>query len=230
MNGFMCRVAVAVALCAATATAWSEPADAHAPFSRVTIGDATYRTANALSVAALLPLNPSIRTVLRVARACRGVEAHAFLGRRGAGIAAWVPDSLAGCLGVSGGGPTGSACLQSFRTPADQDPADLTNVATRRSLVMFAATGPEACADISTQVPGGVWGQTTVAVPGLPVDSLMLVKCQLQTGQGLVDYVAEYRPRVPASKAAFWIPDAWVNTSILTRLDGVPSCSGVGGG
>ncbi len=210
------------------------PADAQT-VSKITIGARTYYTADALSLAGKLPLNPGVRAVLGLVRRCPGVQAHAFLSltQLDGGVAAWAPGSLLGCLEVSGGGPAGGGpvrtpCLQAGRTPANQDPAGVANRPTApRSFVIFAATSVEACADISTQVPGGVWGQTTAPVAGLPAGSVRLVKCQIGTAQGLLDYFAEFRSRVPASKPALWLYDAYVNTGITRPLQNVPSCSGI---
>jgi hypothetical protein len=224
----MIRLACALVTVAAVLACAAAPAAAQT----ITIGGRTYFTADALSLAAKLPLNPGVRAVLGIVRSCRGVQAYGFLSANGygGGVAAWAPRNLLGCLEVSGGGPaTGSRnpCLQAGRTPADQDPAGVANrPPTTRSYVAFAATSATACADISTQVPGGVWGQTTRAIPGLASGSVMLVKCQSETSQGLLDYLAEFRSRVPASKATFTLSDAYVGTGITRPLANVPSCSG----
>jgi hypothetical protein len=224
----MTRLACALATVAAVLACAATPAAAQT----ITIGGRTYYTADALSLAAKIPLNPGVRAVLGIVRTCRGVQAYGFLSPSGldGGVAAWAPGNLLACLEVSGGGPaTGprTPCLQAGRTPADQDPAGVANRPPgTRYYVAFAASSATACADISTQVPGGVWGQTTRAISGLPSGSLMLVKCQSQTSQGLLDYLAEFRSRVPASKGTFSLYDAYVATGITRPLANVPSCSG----
>jgi hypothetical protein len=230
----MRRLAIAPVVSILLLASLLSPAGARAQtFRTVDVGAHRYYTADALAIASRIPgTSASFKLVMGVIRRCQGVRAHAFLPRSGGlavGLVAWLPASPSACLEVSGGGPDpGSPCLQTFRTPRNQDPAGLTNRPSGpRWFVLIAATTAQVCADMATQVPGGVWGQTTVAAGGAARGAVMLIKCQQQTAQGLTDYLAPYRDTVPATKPAYWYYDAFVNTGGLSTLSGVPRCSGV---
>lgn len=201
---------------------------------RLVIGGRTYWYGNVGSLASWLAPTQGIKLVLKLVNRCQGVRAFVFLSTsaqsRGVGIVAWLANDPRSCLGVTGGGPgggvSGSVCSQAVRTPAQQDPGNVAGLVGQppsRYFVYIGATSRQVCADLATEVPGGVWGRTIAPITGLASNSVILIKCQLIDGQGLIDYVAP-QTRLPSSKSTFWIYDAYVYTGITERLGGVPSC------
>jgi hypothetical protein len=199
------------------------------PVSVVNIGGHRYLTGDLKVLGSRFVKTTSIRFVLAAISQCRGVQVRGFVSTSGFGITASMPTSLAGCIETSGGGPGGGGpCVQGFKTPQIPDPTGVAGVPapTTRHYVMFAGSGSTVCRDISTQVPGGVWAQTGISVPGLPAGSVALVKCQLPTAEGIYDYLASYTPSLPASKSTYWFDDYYFDTGVTGRLAGVPACSG----
>jgi hypothetical protein len=195
---------------------------------RITIGNASYLAGSVPAVVGGIVKTPSVKTVLALIRACPRAQSWGFVSTRGAGVVAWVPDSIFRCFGVTGGGPLNSPCLQKFHTPLRPNPTRIPGVpASIRYFVLIAATSTATCADLSTQVPGGVWARTTATVGSVPRGTLEVVKCQVATTSGLVDFVAPFSRSLPVSKpGAFAIFDRFVGTG-ADRLDGVPRCNGV---
>lgn len=168
----------------------------------------------------------AVKYVLKLASLCKNAKAYFFASTKGGGVVAWLPTSLSGCFGVIGGGASTSPCAQEFRTPADQDPTRAVSpggVAAPTYHVFIAGTSELACRDLSTQVPGGIWARTKVAFAGLPAGSALLIKCQMQTPQGLVDNLAP-QTALPRSKSEWFVSDSYVTGGFL--FAGVPSCSG----
>jgi hypothetical protein len=220
------RLALPALVTVCLALGGSEGAVAQSSFGSVTIGNSAYLTGSVLEIASRIPRTTAVRFALTAIRSCQSARAYGFVStqRVAGGVVGWVPANLSGCFGVAGGGPGSSACLRAYRTPRQPDP---TGVSGGRSLpsyyVLFAATSPQTCADLSTQVPGGVWARLSVAAGGLSRGSVIVVKCQRNTTGGLFDYVAPYSTALPASKRAFWVADRNVATG-GDRLPGVPTC------
>jgi hypothetical protein len=214
------------------------------PVKKVQIGTTVYRAGDVQTLLGSFVRTGSINTVLRVVRLCKSASSWAFVSiqNRQGGIVAWMPNNPIQCLGVTGGGPgaggggpSNSPCLQAYRTPADQDPGGVhgQHGTAGRYYVFIAGTGGTICADLTTQVPGGVWGRTTAAVPGLPARSVIPIKCQEWRTDSfgkvrLVDYLAPLTSSLPANKSTFRLYDDYVETGIVNRLANVPSCSGTG--
>jgi hypothetical protein len=208
-----------------------------APIGYVAINGRTYGYGDALFALGRFAPWGVVRTIVNIARTCQGIRTVGFVSSQGAGIVAWVPNSFAGCVsvagggGVSGGGPvSGPPCLQVFRTPANRDPNRLsTDTNTLRYHVLIAGTSLDACADISTQVPGGFYARNLATdTAGLAQHETVLVKCQYLYNRRLVDVVV--RPalaRFPAARTSWRIYDSAVFTGTDEALVGVPSCVGV---
>jgi hypothetical protein len=197
------------------------------PVKVVTVNGTAYAAGDVVTFAQRITKTTSIRIVLNLIKACRNAGAWGFISSRGAGIVAWAPTRLGRCWGPMGGGPAFSPCLQGFTTPATPDPLGLGRGGFPQYRVLIAATNTATCADMSTQVPGGVWGRTGVAFRGYPAGSPMMVTCQYTDAQGyLRDYVATGVQTVPRSRAALWFYDAYFETG-GDRMDGVPGCSGL---
>src|SRR3954452_14896710 len=81
-----------------------------------TIGGTSYVAGDVPSLAGRIAKTPAVKLVLAAIKACPQAHAYAFVSTRGAGLVAWVPDSVFGCFGTSGGGPLSSPCLQGFHT------------------------------------------------------------------------------------------------------------------
>jgi hypothetical protein len=199
--------------------------------SVVTIGGRHYVTGNVVSLASRLVNTTDIRFVLSAIQSCRGFQVRVFVSTSGVGITAYVPLSFTGCFGTTGGGPggqVGGPCLQAFQTPQVPDPTGVAGIpgGQTRYYVLFAGTNSTVCADISTQVPGGVWARTTASVPGLPAGSVALVKCQFPSREGLFDYLAPPKSSLPASKPTYWLNDYYFDSGATNRLTGVPACYG----
>lgn len=196
------------------------------PARYLTINNTKYLAGNVPSLIQRVVRNPSAQLAFRLISQCRSARLWAFISTRGSGIVGWVPENIWQCVGTAGGGPSSpSWCFQAFHTPAVQDPAGVRGPPawSPRYYVLIAGTGPATCSDLSTQVPGGVWGRTTATVGGLPVGTNILIKCQRWAPQGLVDYVAP-ATGLPSSKHAYWMWDANMYTGTNQRLDGVPQC------
>jgi hypothetical protein len=225
------RAVVALLLAACLSGLLGQSASA-STVSVVSIGGRHYLTGNLQALGRKLVKTTAMRYVLDLVEQCRGVQVHGFVSSGGFGLTASVPLSSPGCLETPNGGPGGSVggpCLQGFETPYEPDPTGISGLpgGEPRYYVMFAGTSSTVCADISTQVPGGVWGRTAAAVPGLPAGSTELVKCQLNTPNGLADYLGQRTSSLPASKSTYWIYDSYFETNSTARLAGVPECSGV---
>lgn len=201
------------------------------PLSFVNIGGRHYLTGNVEALANRLVKTTDIRFVLAAVERCRGIQVRGFVSTGGVGLTAYLPASLSGCVETPNGGPgggVGGPCLQGFATPRIPDPTGVAHLPATplRYYVMFAGTGSTVCEDISTQVPGGVWAQTTTPISGLPAGSVALVKCQASTSNGLLDYLAQWTSSLPASKMTYWINDYYFATGATQRLTGVPACYG----
>jgi hypothetical protein len=220
--------ALALGLAAFCLAAAQSPQSQASPVSVVNIGGHRYLTGDLEALGSRFVKTTSIRFVLAAISRCQGVQLRGFVSTSGVGITAYLPTSLAGCIGTSGGGPGGAGpCVQGFKTPRYPDPTGVAGVTTQiRYYVMFAGSGSTVCRDVSTQVPGGVWARTGASVPGLPAGSVALVKCQLPTSKGIYDYLASYTSGLPASKSTYWLHDYYFKTGVTGRLAGVPACSG----
>jgi hypothetical protein len=209
-------------------------ADAAAP-KKIKIGKTEYYAGDLLSMASRMTKvtrNPAVKIALTAINLCKGNGVNAFgfasLSGKSGGVVAWAPADLSGCIGTSGGGPGGeifSPCFEGYRTPENQDPTGVSGGRTSgRSFVLIAGTSTQTCADLSTQAPGGVWGTTGLPVPGLPAQSVVVVKCQRMSGNVLLDLVAPYSNSLPAPKNTYWIDDSFVWTEYVQAIDGVPTC------
>jgi hypothetical protein len=188
----------------------------------VTIANRRFLVIDALAAVGRIP-HRTVKTLASLLRLCRAANAYGFAatGPVDVGVVAWIPTNLADCWAsgdVEGGGPgetdSPSPCLQGFRTP------DL------RLYVVFAGSSARVCSRISTQTPGGWQVTTRYASDGLPAGSEVRVKCQTWHQGAIWDYVAKSAPRLPASKAAYWLPDAQLPTG-YDWLPYVPRCSGM---
>jgi hypothetical protein len=189
----------------------------------VDIGGVRYYAGNAFNLAGSVAQAPQVRAILIAVMRCHEAGAWGFASSqaRGGGIVAWFPTNPLRCFdnettgGGPGGGPGIQPCFQLVRTPD------------RRYVVAIAATKPRVCADLSTQVPGGVSGRLTVAVGQFPRGSQVAVKCQYTDARGrLVDYVAPFARALPASKPTAWVYDQSLDTGLTYRISGVPACYG----
>jgi hypothetical protein len=225
MRKLIAVLGLALILIAFASPASAAPRSSQLPLGRVTIAGGTYWWANGVTFARLYARSTPLRIVLSAVRNCRKIGFYGFISTsRGAGVVGWAPTSLRGCLPVIGGGPGFAGCLQAMRTPYP-DPYGLSGLSFGRRYVLIAATSATTCRDLSTQIPGGIWANTTQAFNGLPGGSLTVIKCQAQAADGLWDFVAPYTNRLPASKYGVWIPDQYVATNVA-RWAGVPSCWG----
>jgi hypothetical protein len=199
------------------------------PIKYVKIGTTSYLAADMNTMASRLVRWPGLKAVLAAVRQCRGASAWGFVSRHGAGIAAWVPVRISGCFpSTSGGGPaTGSSftpCFQLYLTTNRPDPTGVSNGAAvpAHRAVLIAATNTQTCADLSTQVPGGVWGTHSNG-------RVVIIKCQYVATQGLADYlvlpIPNFKP--PTSRPTYVAYDRNVDTGGATWLSGVPHCGGV---
>jgi hypothetical protein len=121
---------------------------------KIKIGNSSYLTIP-VTRALRLVKSPYARFVASAISLCRGAGAHGFLALNGAavGVVAWVPTTLTGCFEVAGGGPgRWQPCVQFYRT------------ADGKYFVLYVGTNQRICADLSTQVPGGVEARTNTAL------------------------------------------------------------------
>jgi hypothetical protein len=222
----MALATLAVALCGFAAMASAAPTRPQPilPVGTVNIYGGTYWWFDGLAFAQRYAGISWLRTVVSVVRLCRNVRLYGFISlTRGAGVVGRAPTDLRGCLPVIGGGDA-AGCFQAMRTPYP-DPYGLSGLQLTRTYVLIAATSDNACRDLSTQVPGGIWTTTNTTFNGLPAGSVRVIKCQQRTTRGWWDFVAPYSSSLPASKrSAVWIPDDYVDTQ-YSRWNGVPSCN-----
>jgi hypothetical protein len=196
------------------------------PVRSVKINDTRYVAGNVPSLMRQVIPNPSVKFALKLLSQCRSANVWAFVSTRGLGVVGWVPENIWQCVQTAGGGPSRSWCFQTEKTPAVQDPGGVRGRPQRSSryYVLIAANGAWTCSDLSTQVPGGVWGRTTTATAGIPAGTNMLIKCQRTDHGRLADYVAPWTKSLPSSKRAYWVWDAYMYTGTNARLGGVPQC------
>jgi hypothetical protein len=193
----------------------------------IQIGSSSYHAGNPMELTSYIP-NKYVQLALSAINRCKAMQVTGFWSTQTAsgGVVAWAPTDVLACFErdsrVMGGGPGG--CTHLYRTPAEQDPTKISGRNWPEYFVLLAATNAQACADLSTQVPGGVWGKTTAPAQGLPSGSTVVIKCQRTSGQRILDYVAPYGAPLPISKAAAWIDDESVFTGITTKIPGVPEC------
>jgi hypothetical protein len=103
------------------------------------------------------------------------------------------------------------------------------DTSTLRYHVLIAGTNLDACADMATQVPGGVYARNLATdAAGLGQREIVLVKCQYLYNRRLVDVVVRPAPaRFPAARTSWRIYDSAVYTGTNDPLRDVPSCVGV---
>jgi hypothetical protein len=222
----------------ATASASESPrhdAAAHASLfglGTVNINGTTYGYGDVGKVSSYFVRTGPVNYVLKIASLCRGARAYFLWSpRTGGGVVAWLPTYLSGCLGVAGGGPGGpggasSPCAQAYTTPTQQDPFRVISqfgITVQPYRVFIAATTGATCRDLSTQVPGGIWARTRVALSGVATGSPLLIKCQQSTPRGVVDYLAP-QTSLPGSKSTWWVYDYYVAGNL--RFERVPDCYG----
>jgi hypothetical protein len=221
-----------VASFAGTTRAFNHNSSAHMSIfgvGAIRINETWYVTGDVKKIGSYVARTGSVKYILKLANLCRGANAYFFASKKGGGVVAWLPTKLSGCFDVAGrsaGGPSGSPCVQAFTTPAQQDPTRAVSqygVAGSTYRVLIAATSDFVCRDLSTQIPGGVWARTRIALTGLAAGSALLIKCQKQTARGVVDYLAP-PTAIPGSKPAWWVYDQYVAGGY--RFAGVPSCYG----
>jgi hypothetical protein len=157
---------------------------------------------------------------------CANVRSSGFITTSkpaNAGLTLVIPATPGGCLTeVVGGGPGSEDPLDPGRQACFQ--LVLTN--DRANYVLIAATASVTCADLSTQVPGGLAAVTTRAIDGLPKGSSIVIKCQTFFKGAWIDYVARYSDVLPATKQTWFIDDYSVDTAGKDRIDSIPLCQG----
>jgi hypothetical protein len=172
---------------------------------------------------------------LKAAKKC-GVELRGYYSPEpdAIGLVGWVPTEWTACSPVEGGGPAEvddadasfKVCHDLYRTPETPDANGLAPAGTdlSRRGVMILGTSPDVCRHLSTQVPGGIWGQLKVPAGGLATGTVVVVKCQRETAEGVWNYVARFSG-LPANKAPFWIWRNQIQTGHEeVTFKGVPSC------
>jgi hypothetical protein len=195
----------------------------------VQINGTTYGYGDVGKISGYIVRTGAVNYVLKIASLCRGARAYFLWSpHTGGGVVAWLPTYLSGCLSVAGGGPSGasSPCAQAYTTPTQQDPFRVISqfgLTVQPYRVFIAATSGATCRDLSTQVPGGIWARTRVALSGVATGSPLLIKCQQSTPRGVVDYLAP-QTSLPGSKSTWWVYDYWVAGNL--RFAHVPDCYG----
>jgi hypothetical protein len=204
----------------------SAPASEAAVVKKVTVAGstyaATYYVVDATYAIARIP-STYAKVVAAVIRKCRTAGFYGLISGSEVGVVVWLPRNPLTCFtssgGVIGGGPGGhpsEPCVQLFRTPG------------HAYFVLFVGTSWKICANLSVEAPGGWEARTTQPVRGLAAGSSVLVKCQQRFRGTLYDYVAPpiAASSLPASRYAYWIYDAWVDTGGRSDLPNVPKCAG----